>query len=192
MVRPIQTDQVAISSSKSTLLLKVGGSSITEKGKLETLNVDAIKWFSRTVRLSINDKFLSDDNDNKDGDNDDNDNDDTKPSIIIVHGAGSFGHHIAKKYGLSGKTTPPPNNGIKITKDLSTGIAKTRLSVKKLNSAIVSYLIEEGVNAVGISPCLNIPGLMAHGGDEYNGVTLLIHTIRETLSAGLVPVIHGM
>ena len=64
-------------------------------------------------------------------------------------------------------------------------------SVKKLNSAVVSRLIEKGVNAIGISPCLNVPGLMAHGGDEYNGATLLVQSICETLSAGLVPVIHG-
>ena len=64
-------------------------------------------------------------------------------------------------------------------------------SVKKLNSAVVSHLLEKGVNAVGISPCLNVPGLMAHGGDEYNGATLLVRSICETLSAGLVPVIHG-
>lgn len=64
-------------------------------------------------------------------------------------------------------------------------------SVKKLNGAVVSHLIENGVNAVGISPCLNVPGLMTHGGDEYNGVTVLVQSIRETLSAGLVPVIHG-
>ena len=32
---------------------------------------------------------------------------------------------------------------------------------------------------------------MTHGGNEYNGVTLLIQSIRETLSAGLVPVLHG-
>ena len=55
----------------------------------------------------------------------------------------------------------------------------------------MSSLIEKGVNAVGISPCLNVPGLMAHGGDEYNGATLLVRSICEILSAGLVPVIHG-
>jgi isopentenyl phosphate kinase len=32
---------------------------------------------------------------------------------------------------------------------------------------------------------------MAHGGNEYNGVTSLVQSIRETLSAGLMPVIHG-
>ena len=64
-------------------------------------------------------------------------------------------------------------------------------SVKQLNNAVVSHLIEKGVNAVAISPCFNVPGLMAHGGDEYNGATLLVQSIRQTLSAGLVPVIHG-
>lgn len=32
---------------------------------------------------------------------------------------------------------------------------------------------------------------MAHGGNEYNGVTSLVQSIKETLSAGLLPVIHG-
>lgn len=38
---------------------------------------------------------------------------------------------------------------------------------------------------------MNVLGLMAHGGDEYQGATLLAQSIRETLSAGLVPVVHG-
>ena len=63
--------------------------------------------------------------------------------------------------------------------------------MKKLNNAVVSHLVEKGINAVGISPCFNVPGLMAHGGDEYNGATLLVQSIRQTLSAGIVPVIHG-
>lgn len=64
-------------------------------------------------------------------------------------------------------------------------------SVKKLNSAVVSHLIDEGINAVGISPCINIPGLGAHGGDENGGVTTLVRSINEALAVGLVPVIHG-
>jgi predicted alpha/beta-fold hydrolase len=102
---------------------------LLEKSKLETLNIEALKWFSRTVKLSINDDFLSDNNDD-DNDNDYNKNtnkNDNKPAMIIVHGAGSFGHHTAKKYGLRGETSPPPNNGMKLKKDMITGIAKTRL-----------------------------------------------------------------
>jgi isopentenyl phosphate kinase len=97
------------------------------------LNIEALKWFPKTVKLSINDDFLSDNNDDdsndddNDNDNDNDNNHDNKPAMIIVHGAGSFGHHTAKKYGLRGETSPPPNNGMKLKKDMITGIAKTRL-----------------------------------------------------------------
>lgn len=56
---------------------------------------------------------------------------------------------------------------------------------------MVSHLIDEGINAVGISPCINIPGLGAHGGDEDGGATTLVRSINEALAVGLVPVIHG-
>ena len=47
------------------------------------------------------------------------------------------------------------------------------------------------MNAVGISPCLSVPGLEAHGGDEAGGVAALSKVVARSLSAGLVPVIHG-
>jgi isopentenyl phosphate kinase len=108
--------------NKNILLLKVGGSSITEKGKLETLDVEALEWFSRTIRLTINDAYLSADNGERIADSITGSD---KPAIVIVHGAGSFGHHTAKRYGLGGKTSPPPD-GMLLTKDLVTGLAKTR------------------------------------------------------------------
>jgi hypothetical protein len=110
---------VVVVTTTNPIILKCP-QNVLEKAKLETLNIEALKWFSKTVKLSINDDFLSDnDNDNNDSDN--------KPAMIIVHGAGSFGHHTAKKYGLRGETSPPPNNGMKLKKDMITGIAKTRL-----------------------------------------------------------------
>ena len=52
-----------------------------------------------------------------------------KPAFIVVHGAGSFGHHTAKQYGLRGKTSPPPPD-MQLPKSeqkgLITGLAKTR------------------------------------------------------------------
>lgn len=110
-------------SKKKILLLKVGGSSITKKGKLETLNLDALEWFSRTVSSTIDDAFLSADTGGK---KNDSDSIQEKPAMIIVHGAGSFGHQTAKHYGLGGKACPPPD-GMLLTKDLLTGIAQTRL-----------------------------------------------------------------
>ena len=64
-------------------------------------------------------------------------------------------------------------------------------SVQKLNNLVVSYLIDAGINAVGLSPCISYPNLQAHGGDEQGGITALVLAIRQTLQAGLIPVLHG-
>ena len=109
-------------TNKEILLLKIGGSSITKKAELETLNEQAMEWFSQTIRLTINDDFLGA---GDDGTKVDSVTDDCKPAMIIVHGAGSFGHHTAKQYGLKGQTSPPPN-GMHMTRDLRRGIVKTR------------------------------------------------------------------
>lgn len=52
-------------------------------------------------------------------------------------------------------------------------------------------MVDFGINAVGISPCINVLGLHAHGGNEDGGVDLLVKTIIQCLDAGLCPVIHG-
>ena len=114
-------NQIGI-STKNILLLKVGGSSVTEKGKLEALNVNALEWFSQTILSTINDDYLSTEDDERGVDNSSSSD---KPAMIIVHGAGSFGHHTAKQYGLRGKTSPPPD-GMFLTRRLLTGIAQTR------------------------------------------------------------------
>ena len=92
---------------KKILLVKIGGSSVTQKAELETLNAEALKWFSETIRSTINDDFLSiggGDDGSKDADYF---VDPQKPAIIVVHGAGSFGHRTAKKHCLGGKNSPP-------------------------------------------------------------------------------------
>jgi isopentenyl phosphate kinase len=64
-------------------------------------------------------------------------------------------------------------------------------SVQKLNNLVVSYLIDAGINAVGLSPCISYHNLQAHGGNEEGGVTALVSAIQQTLKAGLIPVLHG-
>ena len=63
--------------------------------------------------------------------------------------------------------------------------------MKDLNNHVVKHLLADGINAVGISPCINIPSLCAHGGDEGGGATTFVASIREALHAGLIPVVHG-
>jgi isopentenyl phosphate kinase len=178
--------------TKPLSIVKLGGSSITVKSQFETLNPKALKWVAQAIRLA---RMTED------------------KRFVIVHGAGSFGHHTAKSFGLSGKSMPPSvdedvdcsnnrsmkyNNTcnsyqdcqeIQIQKQMQ-GLAETRSSVLKLNRAVVDAFLEEGIPAVGISPFS--VGLQAHGGDEDGAMSSLARIVKSTIDTGyLVPVIHG-
>ena len=193
-------------------ILKIGGSSITNKAKEETLDQEALEWFAKLIASSVDQSLLSSHHDVA------TQSSESKPKFIVVHGAGSFGHHSAKRYGLRcGKsvfmdecvrhdgqqsdhnTTP----NVDLQHEME-GLSKTRHSVQKLNMAIVGALLKHGVNAIGISPGMSISSIRAHGatkcnkggGDEsmnssYEGMKLLCQSIHQSLQAGLVPVIHG-
>lgn len=174
-VRPTPTSTIVI--------VKLGGSSITVKSEFETLNEKALQWVSQSIKSAM-DK-------------------DANKRFIIVHGAGSFGHHTAKLFGLSGKSCPHISVNMNTSstyddnddddaqvKNQMQGLAETRLSVLKLNHAVVNAFIREGVPAVGISPFS--VGLQAHGGNENGGMSLLADIVKRTIDTGcLVPVIHG-
>ena len=78
------------------IILKIGVSSITDKANEETLNHEALEWFAKLIASSVDTSFLSSDCLY----NKESYNGKSKPQFIVVHGAGSFGHHSAKRYGL--------------------------------------------------------------------------------------------
>jgi isopentenyl phosphate kinase len=219
--RPLDVDVVVV---------KIGGSSITDKASFEKLRPDVLNWFARTLAASIGNEFMDpeapssvvscalDDEDHLEKRQSAACSNITDSSIetaaqpssqrafIIVHGAGSFGHFQAKQYGLKGQSTPPT---IDTTKNNNTsaniltindtgrwryqnrGLASTRLSVQKLNRLVVETLLDNGINAVGISPCINIPGVEAHVTFQPEPISMLKQVVRRTIQAGLVPVLHG-
>jgi isopentenyl phosphate kinase len=159
------------SACPQVVLIKIGGSSITNKSVKETLDPDALAWFV-TCLAKCKDR-----------------------AFIVVHGAGSFGHHTAKEYGLSGKTQPPSSDGEEhydkdTHRQLMLGLGRTRLSVQRLNRAVISAFLDQDIPAVGISPCFGVPGLEAHGGQEQ-AKQHLREVVERTVRAGLVPVLHG-
>ena len=165
-------------SKAEVILIKVGGSSITNKAQRETLNPTALKWLAETLASAM-DSSIADKEQEECA---------VRRRFVIVHGAGSFGHHSAKEFGLSGQSKPPKDNDDGNQTRLMEGLAKTRLSVQSLNHQVVSTLIQHDIPAVGISPCFGIPGLQAHGGDQ---LTHLATVVEDCITAGLVPVIHG-
>ena len=172
---------------RDVVLIKVGGSSITDKAQPETLDRAALSWFSHALAASREDQ-----------------------DFVVVHGAGSFGHFAAKEYGLGGKTTPPlddqedlPCSGGGGTDERYSnaeqqlqrkrfGLSLTRASVQKLNHAVVESLAQAGIPAVSLSPCFAIPGLQAHGSAEDPAIQQAFRSaVHTTLRSGFVPVIHG-
>lgn len=189
------TDANATAERFEVVLVKIGGSSITNKASREHLNDKALDWFTSSISKSVSSAFLAR------GDDEDQECTATRDTekmkelaFVIVHGAGSFGHHSAKDYGLRGQSEDPPPPIITDSIDnrfLMRGVSETRLSVQTLNRLVVESLLEQNVNAVGISPCFGIPGLEAHAHRQPAVRKMFDRVVRETLYAGLIPVLHG-
>jgi isopentenyl phosphate kinase len=184
-----------IDPETEVILVKIGGSSITNKGEKESLNDEALAWFSQTLKTLIARTYRSPADDQCESDG--LDESARSVAFVVVHGAGSFGHFSAKAYGLKGQTEKPQNSSNYSSLDNAErrfrmqGISETRLSVQKLNRIVVSSLVDHGINSVGISPCFGIPHLQAYATNEKGALTSLETVVRETVNAGLVPVLHG-
>ncbi|WP_319507024.1 isopentenyl phosphate kinase [uncultured Methanolobus sp.] len=92
--------------------------------------------------------------------------------LIIVHGAGSFGHPQVKRFGLTGKFD-------------HTGSIITHMSVRKLNTMVVEALNSAGVNALPVHP-------MACAVSNNSRIeSMFLEQIEKMLENGFVPVLHG-
>ena len=164
----------AHSHEKVAVIVKLGGAAITEKDSLETMGARgqavlaaAARSIAETVR--------------------------TQRNVVVVHGAGSFGHFQAKEHGVAGGGVL---EGIACedgdaTARLRAGVAKTRNSVQKLNAAVVSALIHAGVHAVGLSP---FASWFTRGAGKHIAMPLTepgFRSVTFCLDNGLVPVLHG-
>lgn len=138
------------------IILKLGGSALTikdaEKPTIDEINLDRI-----AQEVS-------------------NYNDD----MVIVHGAGSYGHIHAKKYAIGDEITNAQENLFKIE-----GLCKTQASVQLLNYIVVNKLQEKGVPAIGIKPSTFII-------TENKRISVCDSTIiKRYIDEGFVPVLYG-
>lgn len=197
-----------MTQNDEVIIIKIGGSSITNKATEETLNQDAIEWFAKLISASVHTSFLFSEKEEQQEEEQHDENSRRKrpkllrekPKFVVVHGAGSFGHHSAKRYGLqcgkaallkrnndggsSSSTTTTTahndetccdnnnNNPQKKRKRFQMeALSKTRHSVQKLNAAMVGALLDHGVNACNISPGVSLPGMRAYGSSSSTTTT---------------------
>mmetsp|Transcript_10873 Transcript_10873/g.17708 ORF Transcript_10873/g.17708 Transcript_10873/m.17708 type:complete len:376 (-) Transcript_10873:148-1275(-) len=169
-------------SPPSTLIVKYGGSAITNKSKFETLNEKSLNDTADQVKRLYKEKVWS--------------------NIVLVHGAGSFGHFHAAKYGLkkgdrSVGIEDAATGGGGTGTAWQYGLALTRQSVLKLNKLVVDAHIKLGLPTVSLSP---FPTTMTRSCSSsrrrypttrpvvQNGILDSVFTV---LDMNLVPVIHG-
>jgi isopentenyl phosphate kinase len=133
------------------VILKIGGSVLTDKNKVSAPRPDEIARMAREISDGKNTK------------------------LVLIHGAGSFGHHQAKEYRLK--------DGLN---DMSIkGILPTHNAVKALNKMILDALHINGVDSLPVHPlssCVLRDGRIEH---------MCVEAIELMLEHDIVPVLHG-
>ncbi len=136
-------------------ILKLGGSVITRKGGYMEENQRAIAELTEMLARAWHGKVRD---------------------ILLIHGAGSFGHAPVLRHGIRSKVKTPEEKK---------GMADTHASVSELSLILTSNLIAKGVPAVTLPPAAL--GRQSGGRiSEFNRKLVL-----EYLKAGYMPVLHG-
>ncbi len=132
------------------LLVKLGGSVLTDKARLRTPRKTAI------IRLTKELAGLGED-------------------LIVVHGAGSFGHVLARKYGLNGPASPAK----------AKGAAVVQRDVRALDDLVVGGLLKAGLAPVVLPPSA-ILSL-----DDGRVVSFDAEVFKDYVAQGFTPVTFG-
>lgn len=128
-------------------ILKVGGSVLTDKTRLETVRTEAIERIATEVAKHAR-------------------------GLILIHGAGSFGHIHAKSFGLTERFSPE-------------GVLETHRSVVRLNDLLVEGLRVCGASPVPIHPLSST--VLSDGRIDI----MEVGPVVEMVDRGLLPVLHG-
>jgi isopentenyl phosphate kinase len=153
------------------VLLKLGGSLITDKDKPYTPRLDKLAELAREIKTAL----------------------DSSPGLhlILGHGSGSFGHVAAKKHGTRDGLPPlrlPPNStnlGGEKEKEYWLGFTEVRFQAAELNRYVVQSLLEAGLPAMPFPPSASMVS------DRRKVTHHNVETIRRALAANLLPVVQG-
>ncbi|MCW4050596.1 MAG: isopentenyl phosphate kinase [Candidatus Bathyarchaeota archaeon] len=133
-------------------ILKLGGSVVTDKDQPFKPHTENIERLAREIAASA------------------------PQSLVIVHGGGSYGHPVAKKFSI--------NEGYK-SPDQILGFSKTHQAMIQLNHIIVDALLAAGVPAFSVSPSSFIVT------EKKRITTLDLSIVIKLLDSGMVPVLYG-
>ncbi|MBA3945314.1 MAG: uridylate kinase [Herpetosiphonaceae bacterium] len=128
------------------VLLKLGGSVLTDKRRPEALQTAVLHDMAQSIRQLLEQHG--------------------ELRLVIGHGGGSFGHHWAARYGTQ--------HGIHDPRGWQ-GFARVQDAQGRLNRAVVAILIEAGINAVSLQPsagAIAASGVIEHW--DLTGLTAML------------------
>ena len=140
------------------IILKIGGSILTNKDAVSEVDTKSLKRIASEIKSSLDNSFKE---------------------LIIVHGAGSFGHPPAKKYKIGEKFDESEYPQKRI------GFCETQNAVKKLNMYICEAFIDEGL------PVVAIPASSFMRATNKRITDGNLDSFKRYLEKGFIPVIYG-
>jgi len=139
------------------ILLKIGGSIITEKDVSEPkINTKNLRRICKEIAEGYEDGSIK---------------------LIIVHGAGSYGHPIVKRTGIHEGITRP---------EQVLSFAQTQVLQNILNSEVCQVLQEFHLPAIPVQPSAS--AIM----EKKRILSLNFEVIRDFLELSLIPVLFGV
>ena len=145
-------------NKKPVIIIKLGGSILTDKN------------IPYSMRNEVINSLISQISENYQTSN--------PPKLIIIHGAGSFGHPIANSFSIqNGLNQNIPNQIL--------GLTKTHQSVKKLNTKIIDSLLNRDIPVLSLTTSSVF--FQEKSALKFTG----INQIESILELGIIPILFG-
>jgi isopentenyl phosphate kinase len=138
-----KSDARTSDARKSVVILKIGGSVLTDKNRESTAKPEQIRRIAAEIKAGMSSR------------------------LVLIHGAGSFGHHQAREFGLKSG----------LNEKSIRGIMPTHNAVRTLSA--------NGVYAAPVHPLSSCT--LKDGRIE----SMCTDVIEQMIDSGIVPVLHG-
>ena len=112
------------SQMASRVVIKLGGGLITDKGSMKKFDADSMKRVADSISSIV----------------------EMGVPVVIVHGAGSFGHLLAKKWSISDGVD------LKIAKEQRMIVEEIRSDMRELNGMVIDRLSDSELESEGLPP----------------------------------------
>ena len=142
----------------SISLNKMGGAFLTDKEELHCLRPDNVSQAALHIAEAVESNF----------------------AMILVHGAGSYGHFEAKQYKL--------NKGL-FSEESGQGMVLCRAAVSILHQNVLAKLMEHRIPVISVSP--NGIVTSSDGVISRRQFKPMVGHLRRILKNGMIPLIHG-